>query len=151
MTRTEFEEWLDGNYTQLAARIAHRQGAEEALQQVVVRLLEDSAPLAGVELRDGLTGWLLARMDGALRNAQKAARTTRRVADAMAEQAVLGADIFKDTSRDTRAARNQRHRPGPAGKAGLILASGSAATEAIWYRGTPILRALGPGDYRLPR
>jgi hypothetical protein len=152
MTKHEFEQWLDTNYEALTKRVGRgeRGWALEALQYVVARLLEDPAPLAAVHLRDGLDGWLVARLRGALRNQRKATNATRRMTEKLGDTlAVLGADAYKDPTRDRRAARNQRHRPGPVGEAGLWVASG-ASTETVWCRGTPALTLLGPGGYRLP-
>jgi hypothetical protein len=156
MTKHEFEQWLDSNYEALAKRVGRgeRGWALEALQAVVARLLEDPAPLASVEIRDGLDGWILSRVRGALRNQRKATNATRRMTEKLGDTlAALGPDAYKDPARDRRAARNQRHRPGPAGEIGLLLASGSAATETIWpwFRWVPALRTLAPGEYRPPR
>jgi hypothetical protein len=150
MTRNEFESWLAEHYERLATKVKPEDS--DALQGLITRLLDDPTMLVGVTLRDGLEGWLVSRVRGALRNQRKAANATRRMTEKLGDTlAVLGPDAYKDPSRDRRAARNQRHRPGPAGEIGLILASGSAATEAIWYRGAPAIRRLDPGEYRPPR
>src|SRR5690242_21610783 len=109
MTRDDFEAWIAVHYTRVLKQAALRDGAEDAMAELVARLLADPGPLHAVDLRGGLDGWLLARVDGALRNTKKAARRSDAVMGALAADfKAAGPDIFKDLTRDRRTARNQR-------------------------------------------
>ena len=135
MTRSELEQWISAHYDQLMARAARAAGGEDAMQAVLARLLETPAELEGIDLRDGLEGWLVTLMNGQLKNQKKKHAVRQRITGAFIVEAdVLGQDAGKDTRRDVRAARNQRARPGQVGEAGLILASG-ASTEAVCTAG----------------